>query len=63
MKECHAMGLGVRKSSEIITLDDETKMFEQGILGEESPEQLLNTMIYMVGMHCALRGGLEHNKL
>ena len=25
--------------------------------------QLLQTMIYMMGMHCALRGGAEHSKL
>ena len=37
MKERHAMGLGVRKSSEIITLSHETKMFNHGILGENNP--------------------------
>ena len=63
MKERHATGLGVCQSSKIITLDHENKMFNQGILGESNPQQLLDTMIYMIGMHCALRGGLEHNKL
>ena len=63
MKQRHATGLGVRKSSEVIMLDHETQMFNQGILGDSNPLQLLNTMVYMVGMHCALRGGLEHNKL
>ena len=38
-------------------------MFNQGILGDENPMQLLRTMIYMMGMHCALRGGVEHSNL
>ena len=63
MKERHAQGLGVRKSSEIISLDVENKLFESGILGESSPLQLLRTVIYMLGLHCALRGGIEHNNL
>ena len=33
------------------------------ILGEDTAEKLLKTVIYMIGMHCALRGGAEHNKL
>ena len=63
MKERHGSGLGVRKSSDIITLDHENKMFNQGVLGDENAEQLLRTVIYMVGLHCALRGGIEHSNL
>ena len=63
MKECHAAGLGVRKSSDIISLENEEKLFNKGLLGDESPMQLLKTMIYMMGMHCALRGGVEHSNL
>ena len=63
MKECHRAGLGVRVSSDIITLDHKTKMFNQEVLGEDSPIKLLRTVIYMIGMHCALRGGQEHNNL
>ena len=63
MKERHALGMGVKKSSEIITLDNERQMFRCGALGEDSPVQLLKTVIYMIGLHCALRGGVEHNKL
>ena len=63
MKERHMQGLGVRKSSDIISLQSEGRMFNQGILGDENPQQLLNTVIYMIGLHCALRGGVEHNNL
>ena len=63
MKEHHSVGLGVHKSSDIITLDHEDTLFEKKILGESTPEQLLKTVIYMIGMHCALRSGAEHNDL
>ena len=63
MKETHSAGMGVRKSSEIISLDNENQMFEKGILGDDSPEKLLKTVIYMLGLHCALCGGVEHSNL
>ena len=39
------------------------KMFNQGVLGDSNPLQLLCIVIYMLGLHCALRGGVEHNNL
>ena len=63
MKERHSEGLGVRKSSEIISVDNEELLFSSGVLGDDTPLKLLRTTIYMMGLHCALRGGIEHNKL
>ena len=63
MKERTAMGLGVKHSSDVITIQNENKLFEIGALGESNPQQLLDTVIYMVGLHCALRGGVEHQRL
>ena len=63
MKQRTAMGLGVRQSSSIITLDHENRMFECGALGKNDPETLLRTVIYMLGLHLALRGGVEHYRL
>ena len=63
MKERTAQGLGVRKSCDIISLVHEDRMFECGALGESNPEQLLRTIIYMLGLHLALRGGIEHMRL
>ena len=57
------MGLGVCRSCDIITHNDEDKLFTDGILGEDTPAKLLTTVIYMIGLHCALWGGVEHNKL
>ena len=63
MKERHSMGLGVRKSCDVISLKQEEVLFNKGVLGESSPIQLLRTVIYMLGLHCALRGGVEHYNL
>ena len=63
MKERHSMGLGVRTSADVISLNHENLLFEKGVLGEENPTKLLKTVIYMIGMHCALRGGMEHSNL
>ena len=63
MKERHAMGLGVKKSACVISLEHENKLFESGQLGDDEPLKLLRTVMYMIGMHCALRGGVEHNNL
>ena len=63
MKERHNAGLGVHRSSDIISLEHEDKLFWGGFCGEGTPEKLLKTVIYMIGLHCALRGGKEHSNL
>ena len=63
MKERTALGLEVRQSSSIISLAHEDVLFQTGALGEQNPEQLLRTIIYMLGLHLALWGGVEHNRL
>ena len=37
-------------------------LFAKGALGEDSPLQLLRTVVYILGLHCALRGGKEQNR-
>ena len=63
MKERTAQGLGLRSSSEIISLNQEDVLFNSGALGDKEPLQLLHTVIYMMGLHLALPGGVEHNRL
>lgn len=47
----------------VITTEMEDKMWEMGILGDSDPSTLLNTMVYVFGMHFALRGRDEHRRL
>ncbi len=38
-------------------------MWESGILGESNPEQLLNTVIFLLGIHLSLHAVDEHKSL
>ncbi len=44
-------------------MSEEDKMCKDGILGEDSPEKLRNTVMYLLGLSCALCGGQEHRDL
>ncbi len=38
-------------------------MWKTGILSEAQPKQLCETVLYLLGLHLALRGGDEHKRL
>ncbi len=38
-------------------------MWQSSLLGEDSPEQLFNTVLYLIGLHFALRAYDEHKNL
>ena len=64
MKERSAAGIGlICKRAEVITMDEENQMWESNILGEENGKQLVETLVYLFGLHFALRGGKEHRRL
>ena len=61
MKERTAMNLGVKKKqAEFIPYSYESEMWEQGILGEDSPDRLRDTVLFLIGRQCALRASDEH---
>jgi hypothetical protein len=64
MKENAKAGLvsGGNKSL-FISKNTEENMWQAGLLGSDSPSTLLNTVIFLVGVHFALRGGDELRKL
>ena len=64
MKERNSqlVGYGVRKA-EVISAIDQDILWSLGLLGVDGPEQLLNTVVFTIGLSCALRAGQEHRKL
>ena len=45
-------GLGLtKKQGEVITLDEEEELWGKGVLGDSNPQQLLDTMVYLFGIH------------
>ncbi len=42
---------------------EEDILWEKGVLGEDTPEILVNTVMYLIGIHFALHGGEEHMAL
>ena len=58
-----AKGLGVTKSSSPITSTMESEMWQSGVLGEHSPMQLIETILFLIGINFCLRSGAEHKKI
>ena len=64
MKERSTAGIGVHsKRPEVITLDEENRLWSKNVLGDENGKQLVETLVYLFGLHFALRGGKEHRQL
>ena len=52
-----------REKAEPISNEDEELLWKRGILGDSNPEQLVNTLLYLNGVHFALRAADEHENL
>ena len=64
MKRIRRTGKGsTKKKAEPLTVNDQEKLWESGLLGDHSPNALLNTIFYMCGLFFALRSGAEHRCL
>ena len=64
MKRLQSSGLGTKKrQAEVISVDEEEKLWSTGQLGDSNPQQLLDTMVYYCGLFFALRSGKEHRQL
>ena len=57
-----SVGCGIRKA-DVLTAVDEDILWSLGFLGHDNPEQLLNTVVFTIGLSCALRAGKEHRNL
>ena len=64
MKRLKGKGMGVAvKRAEPIDKREEDLMWSNGVLGDSSPQSLVDTMVYMCGYYLALRSGQEHRDL
>ncbi len=56
-------GVGRKESSDAISLEQEEVLWQQNVLGESSPDQLRETVMFLLGVNLALHGGEEHKRL
>lgn len=52
-----------KKQAREITVEEENTMWDLGVLGTDTPQKLLHTLFYSIGLNFALRGGEEHRQL
>ena len=61
MKERALQHIGlVTKQAQVITYEYEEKLWNSGILGEDTPQKLRDTVLFLLGINLALRAGDEH---
>ena len=64
MKKLKSDGIGnTKRQAEPISLEDEEQLWTTGQLGMHTPQALLDTMFYLIGVSFGLRGGQEHRQL
>lgn len=64
MKERSKLGMSLNKrQAQVITMEMEETLWTKRHLGDHDPETLLNTIVYTLGLHFALRGREEHRRL
>ena len=63
MKALTEKGKGVVKSATPVTSSMEEQMWKSGVLGEDIPSQLADTVMFLLGINLALRGGEEQKHL
>ena len=63
MKELQASGKYMPKKAQPITIEHEDILWEKGLLGDHSPQTLIDTLVFYIGMCFALKSGEEHRCL
>ena len=60
MSEQKQISVLYQKRAEVITYEFEEKMWNDNILGENTPEKLRNTVLFLLGINVMLRAVEEH---
>ncbi len=61
MKRLQATGLGSKvNKADVISEEAEETLWQKKLLGDHSPQSLVDTVLYMNGLYFALRSGSEH---
>ena len=64
MKQRASSGIGFSvRQAQVLSFSAEDFLWCNGFLGTSNPKQLLNTVVFILGMSCALRAGKEHRSL
>ena len=52
MKSLSKQSLGIdKKQADVISVEQEEILWSTGILGSDEPQQLLNTVVYLIGLN------------
>ena len=52
------MNIGtVTKQAKFISMEHENKLWEKGVLGEDTPDKLRSTVLFLIGVNVGLRAG------
>ncbi|OWF34696.1 Zinc finger MYM-type protein 2 [Mizuhopecten yessoensis] len=64
MKQLAKQGLGLQKRpADIISEEQERTLWRTAVLGSDTPQKLLETMIFQFDFHFAVQAGQEHRNL
>ena len=63
MKRLQRDGVGAQKKQAEIVAEEENTLWDKGLLGDATPQTLLDTVIFHNGLFFAIRRGMEHRQL